>query len=373
MRVIHVIASLDPAHGGPPVVAEKLAAAQSALGHAAVVAAQDGPGAALLPHHGFADLFRRPTAELLAVAGSADVMHLHGVWEPVLVCAARAARVLGVPYAVTPHGMLDPWSLAQKKWKKRLALALGYRRMLDHAAFIHVLNADEQTLLKPLGLRAPAEVIPNGMALDELTPSPDPERFRSFRPGPGARRYVVFLSRLHYKKGLDYLADAFARISRRFADVDLVVAGPDGGEEAPFRERVRRLGLDGRVWITGPLYGPMKWSALAGAACFCLPSRQEGFSVAILEAMACRVPVVVSRDCHFPEITEVGAGRVVELKVDSIAAALADVLDDPTAAQAMGSAGRNLVEQRFTWPRVAAHCVALYERYTNNGSVAPGP
>jgi glycosyltransferase involved in cell wall biosynthesis len=363
MRVTHVIASLDPAHGGPPVVAEKLAAAQAALGHAAVVAAQDGPGAVPLPRHGFADLFRRPAPELLALAGSSDVLHLHGVWEPVLVGAAGAARALGIPYVVTPHGMLDPWSLAQKKWKKRLALALGYRRMLDGAAFLHVLNADERALMQPLGLRAPAEVIPNGISLDELNPPPDPALFRARWPSLSGRRYVLFLSRLHYKKGLDYLAEAFAQVAARFTDVDLVVAGPDAGEEAPFRQRVANLTLNHRVWLTGPLYGPEKWSALAGAACFCLPSRQEGFSVAILEAMACHVPVVVSEQCHFPEVGLAKAGRIVGLNAEAVAAGLSEILGNRSAAEGMGAAGRRLVESRFTWATVASHCNGLYEKY----------
>lgn len=363
MRVIHVIHSLDPAGGGPPVVAEKLAAAQSALRHTTAVAAQDGPGAVPLPRHGVVDLFRRPMPEVLALVGSADVVHLHCVWEPLLFKVARAARDLNVPYVVTPHGMLDPWSLAQKRWKKRFALAFGYRRMLNGAAFLHVLNADERDLLQPLGLRVPAEIIPNGIALDELDPPPDSSLFRARSPGPGGRRYVLFLSRLHYKKGLDYLADAFAMVAARFPDVDLVVAGPDGGEEADFRDRIARLAMNSRVWLTGPLYGPMKWSALSAAACFCLPSRQEGFSVAILEAMACRVPVVVSKQCHFPEVSEARAGRVVELNAESVAAGLTEILTDASAGVAMGRAGRRLVESRFTWPVVASHCVELYEKY----------
>jgi glycosyltransferase involved in cell wall biosynthesis len=265
--------------------------------------------------------------------------------------------------------MLDPWCLSQKKWKKRLALVLGFRRMLNRAAGLHVLNADERDLLTPLGLTTPCEVIPNGIFLTEFDPPPDPRLFRDRRPGPGERPFVLFLSRLHYKKGLDLLAEAFAKIAPRHPDVDLVVAGPDGGAEADFRERVAAAGLNSRVWLTGPLYGPEKLSALAAARVFCLPSRQEGFSMAILEALACRLPVVITKDCHFPEVADVGAGRVTPLSADAVADALNGLLSDPAERESASQAGRALVEGRFTWPRIAEQTVRWYLQL---GQPAPG-
>jgi glycosyltransferase involved in cell wall biosynthesis len=370
MRIIHVIASLDPEQGGPPVVAESLAWAQEQLGHdvllAAEIFAKGRASRVELPKHGGGDLFRAPKLEVLKFLKDADVVHMHCVWEPILPAVAKAARNLNRPYVITPHGMLDPWSLTQKKWKKKLALALGYRRMLDGASALHLLNDDEKKLLAPLGLNAPCEVIPNGIFLDELDPPPDPNLFRSRQSGLNDRPYILFLSRLHYKKGLDLLADAFAGIAAKYPQIGLVVAGPDGGEEHPFRKRIEGLGLTQRTRITGPLYGAEKWSVLAGAIVFCLPSRQEGFSVAILEAMACGKPVVISENCHFPEVAEVAAGRIVPLQANAVENALSDVLSDTAAAILMGQAGRRLVEKRFTWPKVAAQTIALYERLLNS-------
>jgi glycosyltransferase involved in cell wall biosynthesis len=371
MHIVHVIDTLDPAHGGPPAVAENLAKAQAALGHDVRLGIQVGDASQVvptvtLPPHSFLHLFRRPQTEVIALVQQADVLHLHGVWEPLLAGTARAARNAGRPYVITPHGMLDPWSLSQGKWKKRLALALGFRQMLNGAGALHVLNADEQRLLARLQLNAPCEVITNGIFLDKLDPPPNPALFRSRRPGPGDRSYILFLSRLHYKKGLDILADAFALIAAKHPNVDLVVAGPDGGEEQPFRQRIAQLGLTSRTWITGPLYGADKWSALGGANVFCLPSRQEGFSVAILEAMACSVPVVVSEDCHFPEVADFGAGMVVRLDASAVAAGLDTVLSNAAAGRAIGTAGRALVEKRFTWPKIAAQTLQMYERLLQN-------
>jgi glycosyltransferase involved in cell wall biosynthesis len=375
LNILHVIQTLDPAAGGPPVVAACLAAAQAKRGHTVAILAADIAAAeklgdlidvriigALPVSRLRAILGRRVVDRLAPIIRDFDVLHLHGVWDPLLYAAARVARAtpLAKPYVVTPHGMLDPWSLAQSRWKKRLALALGWRRMLDRAAALHLLNADEKALVAGLGLRAPGVVIPNGVDLAEFDPPPDPALFRRRLPALGDRRYILFLGRLHYKKGLDHLAEAFRIVAGQLADVHLVVAGPDDGARSDLEARVAAAGLIDRVHIPGPIYRPAKLSCVAGAACFCLPSRQEGFSVAILEALACGTPVVVSTECHFPEVVEVGAGEIVPLDTDALAAALNRVLADPARRARMGKAGRELVAARFTWPRIAERCIDTY-------------
>jgi glycosyltransferase involved in cell wall biosynthesis len=211
-----------------------------------------------------------------------------------------------------------------------------------------------------LGLRAPGVVIPNGVNLAEFDPPPDAALFRRRLPALSGRPYILFLGRLHYKKGLDHLAEAFRIVAGQLPDVHLVVAGPDDGARDDLEARVAAAGLVNRVHIPGPIYGPAKLSCVAGAACFCLPSRQEGFSVAILEALACGTPVVVSTECHFPEVAEVGAGEIVPLDTDALAAALNRVLADPARRARMGKAGRELVAAQFTWPRIAERCIDTY-------------
>jgi len=130
----------------------------------------------------------------------------------------------------------------------------------------------------------------------------------------------------------------------------------------PFRQQVARLGLTTRVHIVGPLWGEDKLAAIVDADCFCLPSRQEGFSMAITEVMACGLPVVISEPCHFPEVREAGAGEVVPLDARAIADALERVLQDPQQRQRMGQAGRELVRSRYTWPHIAEQCVRAYRR-----------
>jgi glycosyltransferase involved in cell wall biosynthesis len=262
--------------------------------------------------------------------------------------------------------MLDPWSLAQKRWKKRLALALGFRKMLDRAAMFHVLNEDEGHLMRPLRLRPPVTVLPNGVSVDPRR-IPLAGSFRARHPEVGDSPYVLFLSRLHPKKGLDYLIGAFAEIARKDSRVRLVIAGPDGGALGSTQRAVRAAGLIERTHFVGPLYDTDKWAALVDATCFCLPSRQEGFSVAILEALACGLPVIISENCHFPEVAAAGAGLVVPLDAGKVAAALAAVLADAGIRERMGRAGRELVESRYTWPRIAADSILMYHRLLQRG------
>lgn len=393
MKILHVVNSCDPATGGPAAGVLRLAAAQAGLRHDVHLltyrtpASESSikteiarvPGLELVRRHHLPSptrwerwaasaAYRKLQSHIIG----ANFVHLHGVWDPILRAAAKRAAAAKVHYAVAPHGMLDPWSLQQKAIKKQIALFLGYRKMLDRAAFIQVLNVDEQRLLLPLGLTTRVEVIPNGVFLEEFNHPPATQDFRSKHPRLGEASYVLFLSRLHYKKGLDYLAEAFAVLSRAAPGVHLVVAGPDAGEQTAFEQRVRAAGLAEMVHLVGPLYGEEKLAALAGASCFCLPSRQEGFSVAVLEALACRVPVLISEACHFPEVAAVGAGEVFPLQSDAIAAALLRVVADPAARERMGHVGRTLIASRYTWPAVAEVTLRAYDAACASGFGSAG-
>jgi len=384
MNILHVVTSLDPAQGAPPAVVTRLAAAQAALGHQVAILAYADPAAAertaksVAPIPGFDRVKVHglvPPGRMTRFTGadvrgflephitSLDYLHLHGIWDTLLIHTANVARRAGVPYALVPHGMLDPWSLSQRATKKKIALALGFGKLIRNAAFLHTLNTDEQRLIAPLNLNPRTAVIPNGVFLSEIEPLPPRGTFRAKHAELHDDPYVLFLSRLHFKKGLDYLADAFAIAAKATPRLRLVVAGPDDGAREPFVQQIARLGLTDRTHVVGPLYGGDKIAAFVDAAAFCLPSRQEGFSVAVTEALACGIPVVISDQCHFPEVQEVGAGRVVPCYAKATGDALAHVLSDAGAAQRMGDAGARLIRDRFTWPKVAELTMKMYEKF----------
>ncbi|MGA2498843.1 MAG: glycosyltransferase [Tepidisphaeraceae bacterium] len=389
MRILHVISSLDPVFGGPPAIAVRLASAQAALGHDVSIlhygtgVSHTKPSDVYSGVAGFDRLHLltlKPATRLeritgmaarsairIALAGSpCDILHLHSLWDAITRASASEADRKGVPYVILLNGVLDPWSLAQKAWKKKLFLALYVRRLLDRAAWIHYGNEDERRLVAPLGLTATAVILPNGVSPQDIENLPAKGSFLGRHPELAGRRYILFFSRLHHKKGLDHLADAFKLVAPRFPDVDLLVAGPDEGARADFELRIREHGLEARTHLVGPVYGADRFALMVDAAVFCLPSRQEGFSMAITEALGAGLPVVVSENCHFPEVRQHDAGHVVPLDSPAIADALADVLADPARAAAMGARGRSLVLARFVWPKVAEMCVEAYRTAINS-------
>jgi glycosyltransferase involved in cell wall biosynthesis len=258
--------------------------------------------------------------------------------------------------------MLHPWALQQKRWKKLLALGLGWRRVLRRAAFLHLLNIEEKVTVERLLLDCPLEVIPNGFFPEKMNCSTkglvSPAEMAKWMDRP----YILFLGRLHHVKGLDYLADAFAIVAQRNPEIDLVVAGPDYGMLQQFEAHVFRLGISQRVHVVGMVFGANKYAAIRNAVCLCQPSRQEGFSMTIIEALASGVPVVISKDCHFPEVEEIGAGHVVELNAMSIANALLQIVDNGEWRKIAGQKARELVLSKYTWPKIAERSIAVYKR-----------
>ncbi len=290
-----------------------------------------------------------------------DLIHLHGVWAPLIYAAASVTTAQSRPFVLTLHGMLHPWALKQRSWKKRAALAFGYRRMLNRARFLHLGNSEESRLTADLHLTPPTRIIPNGVFLEEFDPLPDRGAFRAAHPEFSAARLILFLGRLHYMKGLDFLADAFAIVGRSTPDAHLVVVGPDAGARASFEAQIARLGIADRVHVLGPLYASQKIAALCDCDCFCLPSRREGFSMAVTEALACEAPVVISTDCHFAEVRDASAGIIADLNAPAMAAAIEAILRDPQMARRMGRAARALIISRFTWPTVAQQMIEGYD------------
>lgn len=380
--ITHVIDTMDPAAGGPPQAVAALASAQRAAGCSVRVIYFAGPATADGISRDYADVpavdevcwnrvsadFRfwtgRPAslAQRLGISGDSRVLHLHGMWRPELLRVSRLARRAGVPYVVAPLGMLAPWSLARKKVKKAIAWRLAWKRVLDAAAAIHALNEEEALQIRARDVQTPIEILPNGVFLDQV--QGQVASWPSVVP-PG-ERYVLFLGRLHEVKGLDVLAEAFAALAARSPGVRLLIAGPDAGRRDAFTRQIAGLGIAERVHVLGPVYGRAKWHLVAHAACLCQPSRQEGFSMSIVEALGAGVPVVISEQCHFAEVRDAGAGAVVPLDARAVARALEQLLTEPARWEAASRAARELVRARYQWPDIAIRTLELYGKILNS-------
>jgi glycosyltransferase involved in cell wall biosynthesis len=288
-----------------------------------------------------------------------DGVHIHGLWEEHTFAAVRAARTAGKPYIVSAHGMLEPWALRNKRWKKVIYSWLTERQNLSGAACLHALTEAEAKDYRRYGVKVPIAIIPNGVHVNEgATQEPFLEAFPALR----GQRLVLFLGRVHHKKGLDLLVDAWTTVAAGTADAHLVIAGPDfENTRACIERRIQELGIGASVTFTGMLQSGLKWSALAACELFVLPSYSEGLSVSVLEALGMQKPVIVTDACNISEVRERGCGWVTTPEVTPIAAALHEFLRTPrTVASEMGRRGGTLVKERFSWDTIGTQTRAVY-------------
>ena len=290
-----------------------------------------------------------------------DLLHIHTLWLYPTQTAALACHRFQKPYVLSPTGMLDPYSLKIRGLLKRLYVYIIERRTMAGAACIHFTSFLEQREACTFGVHRPNEVIPLSIDLASIPPVSS-GTFRSKHPEVGSRKILLFLGRLHPKKRLDLLAQAFLALLNRRDDLHLVIAGPDDGAASPVRRLLERGRALSRVTFTGQLSGVDKWAAYRDSSLFLLPSEDENFGMTVLEAMACDVPVLLSARVGIADwAVRAEAGRVVPLEPDAWAGAADQLLGDPAQAEAMGRAGRRLAETEFSRTAVALRMKELYD------------
>jgi glycosyltransferase involved in cell wall biosynthesis len=291
---------------------------------------------------------------------NAQGLHIHGVWETHCSVAASLARACKRPYIISAHGMLDRWALQHKRIKKALYAALIETGNLQRAACLRALTADEADDYRRIGLRNPIAIIPSGV---DVPTDSSAELFWEAHPNLKGQRIALFLGRLHPKKGLHLLLQAWARVARSAMDAHLVIAGPDAENTRAALERmVDDLNLRNCVTFAGMLPGPRKWSALAASHLFVLPSYSEGFSVAVLEALGMGLPVIVTHPCHIPEVSRHRCGWAIEPELAPLEGALEEFLQSSSQATAqMGQRGQALIHERFRWPVIGGQMAEVYD------------
>jgi glycosyltransferase involved in cell wall biosynthesis len=294
---------------------------------------------------------------------SFDVVHIHAVFSHSSIAAARSCLRKMVPYIVRPLGSLDPWSLKQKRFAKNILWRMAVKEMLQGASAVHYTTAGEKRLAEDgLGINS-GVVVPLGVQQHVPTPEPD-----GFQPGIsllGNSPYVLLLSRIHQKKNIESLLEAFSFVTERtqYRGWKLVVAGDGEPHYVNGLKELARQCCGERVLFTGWLDGKRKTAVLKGASLVVLPSYQENFGLSVVEAMASRIPVLVSTQVNLSEeISAAGAGWIVDLERGSLQEALAEALEDREERVKRGISGENLVRSRYTWPAVAKSLHELYCR-----------
>lgn len=292
-----------------------------------------------------------------------DLLHVHGLWMYSSVASRRWSRVTGRPYMVTPHGMLDPWAIRNSAWKKRTALWAYERQHLEGAQCLHALCDAEAEAIRKFGLRNPICIVPNSVDIDMPETAPK---------GPTRSHTLLYLGRLHPKKGLVSLLKAWHRFGGRLGrggTWELVIAGWDqGGHEDELRHLVDGLEMCDSVRFAGPRFGPDKTALFRQASAFILPSLSEGLPMVVLEAWSHGLPVLITPQCNFEEKLAGGAAIYIEPNPDGVLngllrlAAMSDV-----DRRQMGECGLRLCRERYSPGATAQKITRVYDWLAGRG------
>jgi glycosyltransferase involved in cell wall biosynthesis len=393
VQVLIAIRDMHPSEGGPPVVVAGHAQALAKMGNTVTVVATTLAHQRAETLHAWRQLAdfridlqlfervaplklgRSPTLKSFVEREikKFDAVHLHGIWEQCLTDVARTARRHTVPYAIAPHGMLDRWSRARSRLRKIIAWRLlGVGKTFRNANALQFGTVDERNEAADLGVLRNPVIIRNG--IDPYEFSSRGEQFDLATELPKVASHqslLVFYSRMHPKKGVDILLEAFARVLPDFPNTKLLIAAlsNDTAYEVKMRARAECEDIADSVLITTELTGRKGLGIYDHADLFVLPSRQEGFSMAVLEAMVSGVPVLVTHACHMDFIAEVNAGFVAEVSIDGVAKALRDFLRTTASErELMAQNARDWILDNCTWESIGKQLVDMYNvmRDTNN-------
>lgn len=375
MNVAHVTSWLSRRGGGVPPVIWALARETTRRGHHVSVVGlndewvKDDCRPDGFPFH--AEKFIGPAAfafspalkrQLLAQSSFPGIIHSHGLWMYPGHAARKSAAKNSSRLVISPHGMLEPWALNHSSWKKKWAERLFESKNLHEAHCLHALCQAEAENFRRYGLKNPIAIIPNGVDPEEPG-STNGDAIAEKFPAIKGRRRILFLSRLHSKKGLTNLLQAWKKAAPEFADWQLLIAG--SGDPA-YENELRNLSGDliskKSVVFLGPIYGQDKKQILGAADVFILPSFSEGFSMAILEAAAAGLPVLLTPECNFPELARANAALEISADAAGIEQGIRRILGlSPQEMKAMGQRGQELVRKSYTWPSIAAQMCGVYD------------
>ncbi|MEH2153400.1 glycosyltransferase [Nostoc sp.] len=292
---------------------------------------------------------------------SYDIVHSQTVFAPMISVAHSICKYFQIPYIVTPHGMLEPWALSYKAWKKRIYYKVFENSAIQNSSAIQATSSFELNNINSLKFQNTV-FVPNGIRRQEFEPLSNREIFYQQFPETRGKTLILFLGRIDPKKGLDLLAPAFAKVYNQFPHTHLVVAGPDN---IGFMDKAQNYFLQAdcldAVTFTGMVSGALKYAALAAANLYVAPSYSEGFSISILEGMASGLPCIITTACNFPEAAKAEAAHVIEINVNAIANALIECLSNPQQATEMGDRAREFIFQNYTWDRAADKLIQVYK------------
>lgn len=374
MNILHMIPGLAPS-SGPTQALLNLTDRQAEQGHALTIVHLTGRGKEgarstdpRIEQLGFPVFLLRnwgysPSLHewLLNNLRRFDIVHMHSMWLYPNLAGARACRRFGVPYVVRPAGSLEAYCIGTKRVRKAIYFRSIEKAILEQASFLHASSEQEARSIQATGIRNRIEVIPNGVPLKEFENAPTRDVARASLGLPATSPILLFLSRIHPKKGLELLGQCLSLVRQRIPNVHLVVVGPDQHSYAhAVKRQYSALGIAEAVTFLGERTGRDKVAAYAAADIFVLPTHSENFGIVVVESLAAGTPVVVSRDTPWQCLEEANAGCWLERNCEVFADCLVGLLRNPELCHKMGQNGKHLVRERFDWASIAKRLEESY-------------
>ena len=369
-KILHYISGIDLASGGPARSMPSICLAMQQVDVYCEVHARqtENPNDKKLKEAGIPVILVNPPSGkikslfskflLQNVDFSGAIVHIQNIWDLALHWVAKECKKQNVPYVISPRGMLEPWSMNQKKIKKELAMAIYQWSDLQNASCIHTTAISEMEHVRALGVKCPIAVIPNGINVSDYEE-------RKYDIKKNEKKRMLFLSRIHPKKGIDLLLKAWSQLSSHLTEKwELVIAGEGGGDYTidDLKALIAKDYSAMNVVVAGPQYGEDKTKMYQSADLFVLPTHSENFGMVIAEAMCCGVPVITTTGTPWVDIREKNLGWYIELSVDNLKETFVEAMNlSDIDLHERGKRSREYILNEYSIESIAHKYKSLYD------------
>jgi glycosyltransferase involved in cell wall biosynthesis len=384
-KVLHVVSSVSRLAGGVAPVVWSLASHQRSFGFHPVIASLHDchtdedvlmydehipvyTGRSYRPNSfGFSPEMSR---YLSSSCSEVNIIHSHGLWQYTSFAARRHAVRFDIPLIVSLHGMLEPWALNNHRWRKMIAGWLFQNRVLYNAACLHATAVQELDSIRQYGLKNPVAIISNGLNVKDYLSNGDRSQIERKWPELKGKKIILFLSRIHPVKGVINLASAWGRLCRQYKDWHLLIAGPNSrGHKVEVQETINKAGASQCTTFCGSVYGEIRTNLYAACDFFVLPSFSENFGFVVAEALASGKPVITTKGTSWQDLETNRCGKWIDIGIDPLETAIKDSMElSEGERRAMGLRGRQLIEDKYSWPKIASQMTDVYKWVLGRGN-----